>query len=110
MRDPGIFGYLAARRAGATAARPDVGRDPAKPEQDVRLPGSVTRKPTKAELSLTAAYIAAAELLIEGKNEDATRRLEEIVEKHRKEWMDPSRRRSRLRPFVQAHTEEEVNR
>ena len=65
--DPGIFGYLSARRAGATAARPEVSPD-----------------------SPAAAYLAAAELLIEGKTEDATRRLKEIVERNRNEWMDPS--------------------
>jgi tetratricopeptide (TPR) repeat protein len=64
--DPGIFGYLSARRAGAAAARPEVERE-----------------------SLAAAYLAAAELLVEGRKEDATRRLEEMVEKKRREWMDP---------------------
>jgi tetratricopeptide (TPR) repeat protein len=88
--DPGIFGYLSARRAGATATRPEVGSETMKAEQDIRLPGSTTPKRTKAQVSLGAAYAAAAELLIEGKNEEATDRLKAIVEKNRNEWMDPS--------------------
>jgi tetratricopeptide (TPR) repeat protein len=88
--EPGMFGYLAARRAGATATRPDAGGESTKAEQAVRLPGSVTPKRTKVQVSLGAAYAAAAELLIEGKNGEATDRLKTIVEKNRNEWMDPS--------------------
>lgn len=87
--DPGIFGYLAARRAGATVARPDVAGETTRREQDVRLPGSVTPKRTTPHGSLSADYLAAAELIIDGKKDEATARLKTIVEKNRNAWMDP---------------------
>lgn len=86
--DPGPFGYLSARRAGASASRPDAGTPSASPEE-IRMPGTVTRKPAKTPTSLAAPYLAAAELLIEGNKEEATGRLKTIVEKNRNAWMDP---------------------
>jgi tetratricopeptide (TPR) repeat protein len=87
--NPGIFGYLSARRAGATAARPDIERLPP-PEQEIHLPGSVSDKPAKGPPPLTASYFNAAELLLEGKKDEATKHLKEIVTKRRNEWMEPA--------------------
>jgi tetratricopeptide (TPR) repeat protein len=86
--EPGIFAYLSARRAGATAPRPNVDR-PAESEPEIRLPGSVMKTKSKPQSSLAPGYLDAAELLLEGRKDDATKRLKEIVTKHRNEWMEP---------------------
>lgn len=88
--DPGVFGYLSARRAGATAQRPNIERPSSGSDQEVRLPGSVTKAKTKPESSLVPSYLDAAELLLEGNKDEATKRLKDIVTKHRHEWMEPA--------------------
>jgi tetratricopeptide (TPR) repeat protein len=87
--DPGIFAYLSARRAGATAERPSVDRPPA--DDEIRLPGSTAPRKPRAQAPLATVYLDAAELLIEGKKDEATARVKDIVRKHRRnEWMEPA--------------------
>jgi len=89
-KDPGVFGYLSARRAGATAERPPVARPQTGPEE-IRMPGSPAPQKEKARPPLATDYLDAAELLIAGKKDEATSRLKDIVQKHRRgEWMDPA--------------------
>ena len=88
-KDPGVFGYLSARRAGATAERPSLTR-PEEKSEEIRMPGSPAPKKEKARPALATDYLDAAELLIAGNKDEATARLKTIVQKHRKtEWMDP---------------------
>src|SRR4029078_11506738 len=42
-QDPGVFGYLSARRAGASDERPPVARPPTGPAE-IRMPGSTAPK------------------------------------------------------------------
>jgi tetratricopeptide (TPR) repeat protein len=66
-REPGLFGYLSARRAGQASA------------------------PRPAESApVAAAYLDAVERLLEGNADEATKRLKEIVGKHRSDWMEPA--------------------
>jgi tetratricopeptide (TPR) repeat protein len=89
-KDPGVFGYLSARRAGASAERPSVARPETGPEE-IRMPGSPAPQKEKARPPLATDYLDAAEMLIAGKKDEATSRLKDIVQKHRKgEWMDPA--------------------
>jgi tetratricopeptide (TPR) repeat protein len=85
--DPGVFGYLSARRAGATAERPAIVRPEAQAEE-IRMPGSPAPKKEEARPPLATDYLDAVELLIAGNKDEATSRLENIVRKHRNEWMD----------------------
>lgn len=86
-RDPGVFGYLSARRAGASAERPAIVR-PAESEE-IRMPGSPAPRKEPPKAPLAADYLDAAELIIEGKTDAARDRLKDIVRKHRKnEWME----------------------
>jgi len=97
-KDPGVFGYLSERRAGAAprpgsgqaAERPPVTRPQAEP-QEIRMPGSPAPQKEKARPPLATEYLDAAELLIAGNKDEATSRLKDIVRKYRKdEWMDPA--------------------
>ncbi len=61
---PGLFGYLADRRAGGTSIpRPDLTANEAPPAADIRMPGSVSVHKEKAKLTMTAAYVQAAETI-----------------------------------------------
>lgn len=95
---PGVFGYLADRRAGGTAvARPDLStlsEQPAAP--DIKLPGSVSSPAEKPKKTMTAAYVEAAETMAaekkpptRGKKDPAEDALREIVEKQGNRWMEP---------------------
>ena len=89
--DPGIFGYLADRRAGHSAMpRPTVSREPTPdPSPALRMPGAATKPGPAMRIPVTATYLDAAERLIEGKSEAAKNLLKQIVEKNRNDWMDP---------------------
>lgn len=95
---PGVFGYLADRRAGGTAvARPDLStlnEQPAGPE--IKLPGSVSSHTEKPNKTMTATYVEAAETIAaekkaptRGKKDPAEDTLREIVEKQGNRWMEP---------------------
>ena len=88
--EPGIFGYLAARRSGADAgARPDPQADPDGRSAEIKLPGSVSSKPATREPSLAADYMDAVDRLIANDKTLAKDLLKPIVEKHKKRWMEP---------------------
>ena len=95
---PGPFKYLADRRAGGTAvARPDLSTlDEAALAADLKMPGAVAAHPDKPKLTMTAAYIQAAETIaaekkppVRGKKDPAEDTLREIVEKQQNRWMEP---------------------
>jgi tetratricopeptide (TPR) repeat protein len=89
--DPGIFAYLADRRAGhSTVPRPAVSREPTPdPAAPIRMPGAATKPGPALRIPISASYMDAAERLIEGKRDAAKDGLKKIVEKDAKEWMDP---------------------
>lgn len=95
---PGLFKYLADRRAGGTAvARPDLsGIDEQAPPEDIKLPGSVSTRPKKPIKTMTVAYVEAVETMAEekkpparGRKDQAEDTLREIVEKNENRWMEP---------------------
>ncbi len=87
---PGLFGYLAAKRAGANpAARPALPDEIAQPGTTVTLPGSVARPPAKPEASMYASYADAVDRLIAGDKPGARDLLKPIVEKRKEDaWME----------------------
>jgi tetratricopeptide (TPR) repeat protein len=88
-RDTGVFGYLAARRAGHSAARPPAPEGPIPTtSQPITFPGTV--KKADAPEPLAASYLAAIERLLAGEEDDALERLKKIVERNRNDWMDPA--------------------
>jgi hypothetical protein len=88
---PGVFGYLAARRSGADAgARPPLPDEIAAPGTTVTLPGSVARQPAKPEASMYASYLDAVDRLIAGDKTGARELLKPVVEKRKEDaWMEP---------------------
>ena len=95
---PGLFKYLADRRAGGTAvARPDLSKlDETPLAPDIKLPGSVVSQPDKPKLTMTAAYVQAAETIAaektpprRGHKDPAEDALKGIVEKNENHWMEP---------------------
>jgi tetratricopeptide (TPR) repeat protein len=89
--EPGMFGYLAARRSGAPA-----GSRPAPPpadadrrSADIRLPGSVAPKPKADAPSIAVSYMDAVDRLLADQKPAAKDLLKQIVEKNRKLWMEP---------------------
>ena len=96
---PGLFKYLADRRAGGTAVpRPDLSTlDAAMQEPDIRMPGSVATRPDEPKRTMTAAYVQAAETIAaekkppaRGRKDPAEDTLREIVEKNENRWMEPT--------------------
>ena len=90
--DPGIFAYVADRRAGVTpSAKPAPTGPPPSTGAPVHLPGSVARQKADAQTPIVADYMAAVELLVSGDQQKAVERLKQIVEKNRRnDWMEPS--------------------
>lgn len=87
---PGVFAYLAARRAGEDAGpKPVVPPDASSRERTITLPGSVVSGSTKPEASRAGAYIEAIERLLANQKPAAKDLLKPIVEKHKAEWMEP---------------------
>jgi tetratricopeptide (TPR) repeat protein len=104
--DSGVFGYLAERRAGGTAATPPTPPTPPTPEgrapttpAPIRFPGTVKKAPPAEPIA--ASYLAAIERLLTGEQaktederrkaeDDARERLAQIVEKNRRDWMEPA--------------------
>jgi tetratricopeptide (TPR) repeat protein len=90
--DPGIFAYVAERRAGGTpSSKPAATGPPPSAGAPIHLPGSVARQKADAETPIVADYMAAVELLISGDQPKAVERLKQIVEKNRRnDWMEPA--------------------
>jgi tetratricopeptide (TPR) repeat protein len=89
--DPGVFGYLAGRRAGKPAsARPVPTGPPPTPATTIKLPGSVSSPASYAAEPIAASYMEAVERLLDGDEEAARQRLKKIVEKNRRDWMEPA--------------------
>ena len=89
--EPGVFGYLADRRAGGSPTRPPVAAGPAPATAPpIRFPGTVARDKATAREPLAATYLAAAERLLAGDEDGARDRLKQIVERNRNDWMDPA--------------------
>jgi tetratricopeptide (TPR) repeat protein len=96
-RAPGLFRYLADRRAGGTSVpRPDLATNEAPPAPDIKMPGSVSVHKEKAKPTMTAAYVQAAETIADEKKPPAKGRkdlaedtLKEIVERDGNRWMEP---------------------
>lgn len=95
--NPDVFKYLADRRAGGTAVpRPDLrasNEEPPAPE--LKLPGSLSTRHEKPRLTMTEAYVQAAETMAgekaphKGHTDKAEDALKEIVEKNHDRWMEP---------------------
>lgn len=89
--DPGVFGYLAARRLGGTdATRPVPTGPPPTRATTIRLPGSVSSTSSEAPKPIAASYLEAAERLLAGDEDAARERMKKIVEKYRRDWMEPA--------------------
>lgn len=89
--EPGVFGYLADRRAGQTVGARPTPDGPAPPVSPaIRLPGAVASSNAGTPQPTAAAYLAAVERLLEGDAAAARDQLKKIVESRRKEWMDPA--------------------
>jgi thioredoxin-like negative regulator of GroEL len=88
--DPGAFGSLAERRAGATAAAAPAPAEPAARTPPLRFPGTVSSA-KEAARPIGARYQAAVEQLLAGHEDGARDALKAIVEKDRRGgWMDPA--------------------
>ena len=94
---PGVFAYLADRRAGGhEMPRPDVSAIAEQaPPPDPRLPGSALPHADKPKPTMTAGYIEAAERIAadppprHGHKHAAEDQLRVIVEKNENRWMEP---------------------
>jgi len=90
-RDSGVFGYLAERRAGGTAATPPAPEGPTpSAAPSITLPGTVKKNRGPAAQSIAATYLAAIERLLAGDQDAARDQLKKIVEKNRGDWMEPA--------------------
>jgi tetratricopeptide (TPR) repeat protein len=89
--DPGVFGYLATRRAGAPdAPRPIATGPPPTPATTIRLPGSVSSTTPEETKPIAASYMEAVERLLAGDEDAARERVKKIVEKNRRDWTAPA--------------------
>lgn len=89
--DPGVFGYLATRRAGGSdATRPVPTGPPPTPATTIKLPGSVSSTASEAPKPIAASYMEAVERLLAGDEDAARERMKTIVEKNRRDWMEPA--------------------
>lgn len=89
--DPGVFGYLATRRAGGVeTARPVATGPPPTPATTIKLPGSVSSPASEAPQPIAASYMDAIERLLAGDQDQARERMKTIVERHRRDWMEPA--------------------
>ena len=89
--DAGVFGYLAERRAGGAAGKPPVAGGPIPPTSPpLKFPGAVTKEKTPPAQPIAASYLEAVERLLAADEAGARDRLKQIVEKNRRDWMDPA--------------------
>ena len=88
---PGFFGYLAARRAGADpGSAPPFPADPGSERAPVKLPGSVSTTSPSRDTSIAGTYANAVDRLIADDKNGARELLKPLVEKKKDEWMDPT--------------------
>jgi tetratricopeptide (TPR) repeat protein len=88
---PGVFAYLAERRAGGTPAqRPGPDGPPVASADRIRFPGAVSKDKANAPEPLSATYLAAIEALLDGRRDEARDGLKRIVERNRSAWMQPA--------------------
>jgi len=86
--DPGIFGYLAARRSGADAGpRPPI-PDDSRQKRAPTLPGSLTTKTPGPESSIYGVYMNAVDRVMAGDKAGARELLKPVVEKQMDRWME----------------------
>ncbi len=90
--EPGIFAYLAERRAGAApGTRPTASEPLPSAPPVIRLPGTVTSARKEPAQPIAANYLDAIERLLAGDTDQARERLKKIVEKNRRnDWMEPA--------------------
>jgi tetratricopeptide (TPR) repeat protein len=91
--DPGVFDYLAARRAGVSPGPRPTPTGPAPAAgPPIRLPGSTApRAEHDTPQPIAASYMAAMDTLLDGNGADATQQLKKIVEKYQRgDWMEPA--------------------
>jgi tetratricopeptide (TPR) repeat protein len=87
----GVFGYLAERRAGGTPSTRPVPEGPAgSAPPPIRFPGAASGKAAPSAQSLAATYLDAIDVLLAGDEAGARDRLKKIVEKNRRDWMEPA--------------------
>jgi len=87
--EPGLFGYLAAKRAGAAAAAMPALPDDKNARAPIKLPGSLTSKGAKEESSVYRTYVNAVDRLIANDKVGARELLKPVVEKQEDRWMEP---------------------
>jgi tetratricopeptide (TPR) repeat protein len=90
--DPGVFGYLSDRRAGiASASRPtgELGPPPSS-SPPIKFPGSTATGADTSRESIARRYLEAMDALLDGRNDRARDALKKIVEKDRRDWMEPA--------------------
>lgn len=88
--DPGLFGYLSARRSGAAAgARPPAPADPERRKDEVKFPGSAPHTRAPDAPSIASTYMNAVDKLVANEKAPAKDLLKSIVEKHKAMWMEP---------------------
>lgn len=89
--EPSVFGYLANRRAGgADVSRPVATGPMPTPATTIRLPGSVSSRASDAPQPIAASYMDAIDLVLAGDEDEARKRLQKMVEKNRRDWMEPA--------------------
>jgi tetratricopeptide (TPR) repeat protein len=87
--DPGLFGYLAARRAGVEAGPRPSPPDEAEAAPAITLPGSLTSKTPKGTGSISGTYMEAVEALLRNDKAAARDLLKPVLEKQEHRWMEP---------------------
>lgn len=90
--DPGVFAYLADRRAGLTPSSKPAPTGPLPSAgAPIHLPGSVAKQKGDTQKPIVADYMDAVERLVNGDEQKAVERLKQIVEKNRRnDWMEPA--------------------
>jgi tetratricopeptide (TPR) repeat protein len=95
---PGLFKYLADRRAGgSTVPRPDLkASNDERPTPDLKMPGSLATRHEQPRLTMAEAYAQAAETMAgekaprKGHTDKAEDTLKQIVEKDHDHWLEPT--------------------
>lgn len=88
-KDAGMFGYLAARRAGVDAGTAPPLPDDTRAREPIRLPGSTAPKAPKADTSFYARYADAVDRLLHDDKEGARKLLKPMLDKQKDRWMEP---------------------
>ena len=88
-KQPDVFVYFAARRAGAEAGPLPTPPDTGTQDAPIKLPGSLTSKTPKGDAPLYATYANAVESLLKGDKQSARELLLPVLEKQEDRWMEP---------------------